>query len=319
MSAMEILVRYGYAVVFGTVLGEQIGLPIPAIPVMLAAGALVGGGHLNLMLLLALSGVASLMADTAWYWIGRAGGARVLGLLCRISLERDTCVRKTEGIFARHGARSLLIAKFIPGFSTIAPPLAGVVRMPFTHFLFFSGLGGLFWSGVFIAVGWVFTNQIEMVGGYIARLGGWILALIVVALGGYIGAKYISRRRFLRKMRIARITPEELKTKLDGGEEMIVVDVRDRIDFDAEPAIIPGALHLTTEELEARHQEIPREREIVLYCTCPSEETSARAALLLRRRGIERIRPLAGGYHGWRDRGYPMTELTIATNGGTHA
>jgi len=146
---MEILVRYGYAVVFGTVLGEQIGLPIPAIPVMLAAGALVGGGHLNLMLLLALSGVASLMADTAWYWIGRAGGARVLGLLCRISLERDTCVRKTEGIFARHGARSLLIAKFIPGFSTIAPPLAGVVRMPFTHFLFFSGLGGLFWSGVF--------------------------------------------------------------------------------------------------------------------------------------------------------------------------
>src|SRR5437899_1383861 len=144
--------------------------------------------------------------------------------------------------------------------------------------VFGTGLGGLFWSGVFIAVGWAFTNQIEMVGGYIARLGGWILALVVVALGGYIGAKYISRRRFLRKMRIARITPEELKTKLDGGEEMIVVDVRDRIDFDAEPAIIPGALHLTTEELEARHQEIPREREIVLYCTCPSEATSARAA-----------------------------------------
>src|SRR5437588_692575 len=175
MKAMGILVRYGYAVVFGTVLAEQIGLPIPAIPVMLAAGALVGG---------------------------------------RI------------------------------------------------------------WASAFMAIGWVFTNQIEMIGGYIARLGSWILALVVVAFGGYIGAKYISRRRFLRKMRITRITPEELKTKLDGGEEMIVVDVRDRIDFDAEPAIIPGALHLTTEELEARHQEIPREREIVLYCTCPSEETS---------------------------------------------
>jgi len=262
MKAMGILVRYGYAVVFGTVLAEQIGLPIPAIPVMLAAGALVGGGYLSLMLLLALSGVASLMADTVWYWIGRAGGARVLGLLCRISLERDTCVRKTEGIFARHGARSLLIAKFIPGFSTIAPPLAGVVRMPFSHFAFFSGLGGLIWASAFMAIGWVFTNQIEMIGGYIARLGSWILALVVVAFGGYIGAKYISRRRFLRKMRITRITPEELKTKLDGGEEMIVVDVR---------------------------------------------------------RGIERIRPLAGGYHGWRDRGYPMTELTIATNGGTNA
>src|SRR5207245_10114734 len=121
MKAMEILVRYGYAVVFGTVLGEQIGLPIPAIPVMLAAGALVGGGHLNLMLLLALSGVASLMADTAWYWIGRAGGARVLGLLCRISLESDTCVRKNEGIFARHGSGSLLIVTFISGFDTTVP------------------------------------------------------------------------------------------------------------------------------------------------------------------------------------------------------
>jgi rhodanese-related sulfurtransferase len=130
------------------------------------------------------------------------------------------------------------------------------------------------------------------------------------------GARYSGPRP---SANVVILAPEELKTKLDGGEEMIVVDVRDRIDFDAEPAIIPGALHLTTEELEARHLEIPREREIVLYCTCPSEETSARAALLLRRRGIERIRPRDGGYHGWRDRGYPMTELTIATNGGTNA
>ena len=319
MAAMDILVKYGYWVVFGSVFAEQVGLPVPAIPVLLAAGALVGGGHLSLAVLLALAGVGSLIADMIWYGIGRAGGARVLGFLCRISLERDTCVRKTEGIFARHGARSLMIAKFIPGFSTIAPPMAGVVRMPFSHFALFTGLGGLFWSAAYMAVGLIFTNQLELIGGYIAHLGSWILAVLVVALGAYIAGKYISRRRFLRKMRIARITPEELKTMLDGGKEMIVVDVRDRIDFDAEPAIIPGALHLTTEELEARHNEIPREREIVLYCTCPSEETSARAALLLRQRGIEKIRPLAGGYHGWRDRGYPMTELTIAANGGTHA
>jgi len=319
MAAMDILVRYGYVVVFGTVFAEQIGLPIPAIPVLLAAGALIGGGHLSVVVLLALAGVASLIADAVWYWIGRAGGAKVLGFLCRISLERDTCVKKTEGVFARHGARSLMFAKFIPGFSTIAPPLAGVVRMPFSHFLLFSGLGGLFWAAAFMAIGWLFTNQIELVGGYIAHLGSWIVALIVVALGLYIGAKYISRQRFLRKIRIARITPEELKRMLDGGVDTIVVDVRDRIDFDAEPAIIPGALHLTTEELEARHKEIPREREIVLYCTCPSEETSARAALLLRQRGIERIRPLAGGYHGWRDRGYPMVELATASHGGTNA
>ena len=130
----------------------------------------------------------------------------------------------------------------------------------------------------------------------------------------------ISRRRFLRKIRIARITPEELKSRMDAGEDVLVVDVRDRVDFEAEPKIIPGALHMTIEEMDARHREIPRERDIVLYCTCPSEETSARAALLLRRRGIERIRPLAGGYHGWRDRGYPMTGLTVAANkGGSNA
>jgi membrane protein DedA with SNARE-associated domain len=264
-AAIDVLIRYGYVVVFGIVFGEQIGLPIPAIPVLLAAGGL--SGRLRPGLVLLSAGVASLLADMIWYSIGRAGGSRVLGWLCRISLEPDSCVRRTQNIFSRHGARSLLVAKFIPGFSTIAPPLAGIVRMPFGRFALFSGLGGVIWAGVFVALGWLFSYQLEIVAAYAARMGGWTIVVLAAAIGGWIGWKYISRRRFLRKIRIARITPEELKAKLDGGEDMLVVDVRDRIDFEAEPAIIPGALHMTIDELDERHNEIPREREIVLYCT----------------------------------------------------
>jgi membrane protein DedA with SNARE-associated domain len=266
-STIGVLARYGYLVVFGSILAEQIGLPFPAIPFLLAAGALAGAGKLSFALLLLLSGIASLIADMAWYVIGRLGGPKVLGWLCRISLEPDSCVRRTGTIFSKHGPRSLMVAKFIPGFSTIAPPLAGIVRMPLGRFVVFSALGGLFWAGAFIGLGWIFARQLEIVADYAVRLGSWTLVLIGAALGGYITWKFISRQRFLRRIRIARILPEELKAKLDGGEQILIVDVRDRIDFEAEPTIIPGALHLTIEDLDQRHQEIPREREIVLYCT----------------------------------------------------
>jgi membrane protein DedA with SNARE-associated domain len=266
-STIGVLVRYGYLVVFGSVLAEQIGIPIPAIPFLLAAGAAAGAGKLSLALVLLLSGIASLMADMAWYIVGRLGGAKVLGWLCRISLEPDSCVRRTGAIFSKHGPRSLMVAKFIPGFSTIAPPMAGIVRMPLGRFVFFSALGGLFWAGAFIALGWIFARQLEIVADYAVKFGSWTLVLIGAALGSYVTWKFISRQRFLRRIRIARISPAELKAKLDGGEDILIVDVRDRIDFEAEPTIIPGALHLTIEDLDQHQQEIPREREIVLYCT----------------------------------------------------
>jgi len=264
---IDVLVRHGYVVLFSWVFAEQIGLPIPAVPVLMAAGALAGRGRLSLAVALVVAGIASLASDTIWYWIGRTGGGRVLGWLCRVSLEPDSCVRRTQHTFSVHGARSLLIAKFVPGFSTAAPPLAGIIGMPVLRFVVFSGLGGLLWAGVFVGLGWLFSNQLEMVAASVKSMGIWVIALLVAALGAYIAWKYVSRQRFLRRIRIARITPEELKAKLDAGEAMMVVDVRHPVDFDAEPSIIPGALHLTTEELEARHGEIPREREIVLYCT----------------------------------------------------
>jgi membrane protein DedA with SNARE-associated domain len=266
-GALPFPVQYGYAVIFGTVLAEQVGLPIPSEPILVAAGGLVGSGRLHPVLVLVLATVASLIGDTVWYWIGRAGGPRVLGWMCRMSLEPDSCVRKTERVFANQGARSLVFAKFVPGLSTIAPPLAGVLGLPLRAFLFFSTLGALCWSGAYVIVGWLFSDQLEVIAAYATRLGGWAIVLAVAALGGYILYKFIARQRFLRRIRMARITPEELKARLDGGEKLLLVDVRDRLDFEAEPSIIPGALHLSVEELEARHGEIPREVEIVLYCT----------------------------------------------------
>src|SRR5262245_46799890 len=266
-QALEFLTRYGYAVVFGWVLAEQIGLPIPAVPILLAAGAVAGTGRLSAALVLAVAALASLLSDTIWYWIGRARGARVLGWLCRISLEPDSCVRRTQQAFSAHGLRSLLIAKFVPGFSTAAPPLAGIIRMPLPQFLVFTGLGGVIWAGAFVGLGAVFSYQLELIATYVARLGSSAGALLAIAIVGYIAWKFVARQRFLRRIRIARITPEELKLRLEGGEDLLLVDLRDRFDFEAEPSIIPGALHLTIEDLEARHSEIPRDREIVLYCT----------------------------------------------------
>jgi len=294
-AIIAVLTRYGYWVIFGTVFAEQIGLPIPAIPVLLAAGALVGTGHLSAALALALAGAASLAADTVWYAIGRRRGARVLGLLCRVSLEPDSCVSRTQRIFTRHGARSLLVAKFIPGFSTIAPPLSGVVRIPIRQFLVFTGLGGVLWAGAFLAVGWLFSRQLEIIAESAARFGSWTVALLGAMLGGYIAWKYIERQRFLRKLRIARITPEELKLMLEGGEDVMVVDVRDQIDFDVDPAVIPGALHVTTDELEcASPRDPPRPRDHpLLYVTERSVQRPGGAAL-------ETARHQAGAAAGWR-------------------
>jgi membrane protein DedA with SNARE-associated domain len=264
---IEALLQWGYLILFAWVLGEQLGLPLPAEPMLLASGALAATGRLRIGAVILLAALASLLADTVWYWIGRWQGTRVLGWLCRISMEPDSCVRKTEQLFMKHGAPSLLVAKFIPGYNTAAPPLAGVVGMSLSRFLRFSAGGALIWAGVFIGIGHMFSAQLELVGEYFEELGSWALGLAIVALGAHIAWKFISRQRFLRRIRIARITPEELKARLDDGDDTMIVDVRDRIDFDAEPHVIPGALHLTTEELAKRHREIPRGRDIVLYCT----------------------------------------------------
>jgi len=305
---LQFVVPHGYTLVFAWVFVEQAGLPIPSAPLLLAAGALAGTRQMNLWLAISFAMLGAVASDSMWYELGRRKGVRVLQLLCRISLEPDSCVRRTQVRFGKSGARVLLVAKYIPGLNAMAAPLAGIIRMGWRRFLLFDVLGAMLWVSSFVLTGYVFSGELERVAARAAYLGTWALVLILAAFAGYIGWKYYNRQRFLRKLRISRITPEELKGKIDSGEDVIIVDLRHALDFEAQPETIPGALHMDAAELEEAHDVIPRDREIVLFCACPNEVTAARLALLLRSKGITRIRPLAEGYEGWRSRGFPMSK-----------
>jgi membrane protein DedA with SNARE-associated domain len=266
-DVIQFLAGYGGPVLFGVVFAEQVGLPLPAVPLLLAAGALAGGGRMSLWVALGLPVLASLLGDTLWYELGRRRGSRVLNLLCRISLEPDSCVRRTENLFVRHGVRSLLLAKFIPGLSTVAPPLAGIFGVRVPRFLLYDGLGALFWAEVFVGIGYLFSSQLERAAAYAGRLGSALVVLLVAAGAAYVLGKYAQRCYVLRRLRVARIEVGELRGMLEAGGEIMIVDLRHALDAQADPYTIPGALRMTPEEVEQRHEEIPRERDIVLFCT----------------------------------------------------
>ena len=266
-STLEFLVRHGYVVLLGWVFVEQIGLPIPSIPLLLAAGALAGTGRMNIFAALFISTFAAICADSIWYQLGRIKGIRILQLLCKISLEPDSCVRRTEGVFSRQGSRSLIFAKFLPGLGTVAPPLAGVFHMRPSRFLMFDAMGTLLWAGSFLGVGFIFSGQIERIAEWIARLGGGMGVTLAAFFALYIAYKFIGRQRFLRQLRIARITVDELKEKIDGGEQIVIVDLRHPMDFEADPQTIPGAFRMNAGELQEKNDRLPRDRDVILYCT----------------------------------------------------
>jgi membrane protein DedA with SNARE-associated domain len=212
----------------------------------------------------ALAFIAVILADLFWYSLGRYRGVRILKLLCRIALEPDSCVRWTQSLFVRHGVHSLFVAKFVPGLNTAAPSLAGIFRMPVRRFMIFGSLGGLFWVVTVTSLGLIFSDQLEQIA---LRWGGWLVAVLAGGLAAYVLWKFIQRRRFLRRLRIARITPKELMDKLTAGEDISIVDLRQPFDIEAFPQMIPGALRIAMEEIEDRHGEIPRDRDVVLYCS----------------------------------------------------
>ena len=266
-TTIEFLLRHGYVLLLGWVFAEQLGLPLPSMPLLLAAGALAGRGHMSFFASLFYVMLAAVAADAIWYQLGRRKGIRILQLLCKISLQPDSCVRRTEGVFAKQGARSLVLAKFVPGLNTVAPPLAGIFHMRARRFLLFDALGALFWGGAYLGIGYVFSGEIEHVAEHLAALGGWFLVLLIAAFAAYIGYKIAARQRFLRELRIARITAEELKQKIDAGEDLVIVDLRHSMDFEADPETIPGAFRMDAKELEERSDRLPRDREVILYCT----------------------------------------------------
>jgi membrane protein DedA with SNARE-associated domain/rhodanese-related sulfurtransferase len=295
---IDFVVRHGYALLFFWILAEQGALPLPSAPLLLACGALAKDGRLSAHLIVLTGLAACLIADNVWFMLGRRRGAKVLRFICRVALEPDSCVRKTETMYLRYGVRSLLIAKFVPGLNAVAAPLSAISDVSFGKFVLFDSLGALIWICSYGGLGYIFSGQLDKVGDYAARMGSSVAVLAVALLAAWIGWKFMQRRRLLKKLAVARITATELRSMLDAGEEIVVVDVRTATESETDS--VPGALRIPLEELEARHGDIPRDRDVILFCSCPNEVSSARAALLLQRCGVVRVRPLYGGVDAWR-------------------
>jgi len=307
-GTLEFLVRHGALVLFAAVFVEQLGVPLPASPWLLAAGALAGAGKMSWLAALSAAVFGSIIADSIWFYLGRYRGQQVLGLLCRISLEPDSCVRRTQDLFTRYGMRGVVVAKFVPGLSTLASPMAGSSGVSAPRFFFFDVLGSLLYAGLFILVGVLFSHQLEQVIDALAGLGRGALGVIAGLVALYIGYKYFQRRRLLRELGMARITVDELHQKQEAGESLVILDLRPHSELQKNPSLIRGAIHVAMDEVHRREPEFPRDRDIILYCSCPNEVSSAKAALLLYRSGILRVRPLLGGIDAWRERKYPMEQ-----------
>lgn len=265
---VQFLAHHGYVVLFAWVLAEQIGLPLPAAPVLLAAGALAGRGFFHLSATLTVAVCACLLSDLFWFRVGQRGGSKVLSFVCRISLEPDSCVRRTNNLIGKYGPKGLLVTKFIPGMTALAAPLAGSGGISLPRFVVFDLLGSFLWSGSFLGMGYLFRGQLE---GLASLLGHfkWVLGLVLLLVipVGYLVFKYRERQKFIREVWTERITPEEVLKRIDAGEAVTVVDLRHRLDFLPDPRVLPNAIRILPEELDQRYQEIPREHEVVLYCT----------------------------------------------------
>ncbi|MGH8139398.1 MAG: DedA family protein/thiosulfate sulfurtransferase GlpE [Steroidobacteraceae bacterium] len=299
-------VDYRIMAVVANVLLDQIGLPVPAVPTLIVAGALAAEGHLSATALLFGCVLACLLADTAWFVAGRIYGNRVMKLLCRISLTPDSCVSQTQERFERWGPNALLVAKFIPGLAIIAAPLAGATRMRWRWFLTFSTAGSAAWVGAALAAGMLFQRQIEQLLPRLAGLGIAAVLTICALLAVYIAYKWRERMRFYAALRMARISVEQLYELIGSGAAPLIVDVRSPTALLLDPRRIPGALHVSLHDVERHVRDLARDREIVAYCTCPNEASAAQVVRLLMNSGFKRVRPLLGGLDAWVAAGYAV-------------
>ncbi len=302
---IALIEHYGLAFVFINVLLLQAGLPVPAYPTLIVTGALAARSPYTLPGLVATAVAASVVADIGWYLTGRRLGGRVLRTLCRISLSPDSCVRQTESIFTRWGARSLTVAKFIPGFASVATAMAGIVRLSPWRFLLFDAIGAALWSGVAIALGYVFRNAVNDVLDVLSALGRIGLAVIVAAFVIYVFVKWVQRQRFIRQLKMDRVTVQELRDLVRAGEPTTVVDVRSPMSQSV-TGRIPGAITVDVTNMQLELLAISPTTEVIVYCACPNEASAVKVAQALKQRGFRRVRPLIGGIDAWIDAGHDV-------------
>lgn len=311
---IDLIEMYGLIAVFLNVLIEQAGAPVPAYPMMLIAGAFLDKGNYSATQLLLAVVVASLIADLFWYEAGRRYGDRVLKMLCKISLSPDSCVRQTESIYTKWGAASLLVAKFIPGFASIATALAGVVGTSRTRFIIFDGIGAALWGGSAIGLGYLFRDAINDVLAVLERLGQIGIALAIVAFGLFLAMKWWQRVRLIKQLHMARITVTELAQLMKDGVVPVVLDVRSE-ESRQRTGFIPNSKLVHQTNPDDGLEGLPRDSEIIVYCTCPNEVSAARVAKMLMQRGFKQVRPLEGGLDAWIASGF-ATDSAAQTSAG---
>ncbi|HZI82816.1 MAG TPA: rhodanese-like domain-containing protein [Casimicrobiaceae bacterium] len=299
---IALLQQYGLGFVFVNVLALQAGLPLPAYPTLIVAGAFAATGGSPLWQLVGVGILASIVADTGWYAAGRRFGMRILATLCRVSLSQDSCVRQTESIFQRFGPASMLFAKFVPGFASVATALAGALRLRYATFVLFDALGAGLWVGLGVGLGYLFRDAIGDVMAELSSLGRYGLMLVIAGFAIWILVKWLRRYFFAKQLRMDRVSVDELKKMLDENKVQALVDVRSALT-QAATGRIPGALAVDMQKIEAAFKGVPIDGEVVLYCACPNEATAVKVAQKLKKVGYKRIRPLSGGIDAWIEAG----------------
>jgi membrane protein DedA with SNARE-associated domain/rhodanese-related sulfurtransferase len=306
---LALLEQYGLLIIFGNVLLEQAGLPLPAYPLLLVTGALAGAGQYSAAGLLLVAILAALIADLGWYYAGRRFGRRIMGKLCKISLSPDSCLKQTESIYLRIGPPALLFCKFIPGFASISSALAGSTGTRLAVFVLFDSLGCAIWAGSAIWLGATFSTAIDELLSQLIEMGKWGAGLVLLGLAVFIALKWWERYRFLRDLRMARISVAQLNELLERGETPIIVDTR--AAHLVESGWIPGARFVSLDKVNEFDDADPA-TPVILYCSCPNEVTAAQVAKLLYQRGFTNVRPLEGGIDAWIAAGYRIDRAAEA-------
>jgi membrane protein DedA with SNARE-associated domain/rhodanese-related sulfurtransferase len=308
-----VLVDYRILVITANVLANQLGLPVPVLPTLIVGGALAAQGAISPTQLFAGALLACLIADSVWFMAGRVYGGGVMKLLCRISLTPDSCVSETQSRFERWGSNALIVAKFVPGLSLIAPPLAGATQMAWLRFLAYSALGSSAWLGVAIMGGMLFRRQIELLMPHLADFGLAAVSVFCVLLVTYIAYKWWERMRFYSVLRMAQIEVGELFKMMGIPPPPLIIDVRSATAIQLEPRRIPGALHIPLTEVQQHLGDLPRDRDIISYCTCPNEASAAQVAKILMDNGFKKVRPLHGGLDAWVAAGYTVDSMPVSS------
>jgi membrane protein DedA with SNARE-associated domain/rhodanese-related sulfurtransferase len=302
-ALLSLLTEHGLSALFVVTLAARIGAPVPAAPLVVLAGALGKAGQLGLWQAATLAILANLAGDAVWFAAGRTSGYRVLRLLCRISLSPDSCVGQSESLIERWGGLSLVAAKFVPGVSVVAAPMAGALGMSWLRFGAFGVLAAAAWTVVFLGAGVLFSDNVRQVLDVLEQGGFMAGALIVACVAIFVAYRWSRRRAVRLALEVPRIGVHELRELMRGGREPVVIDVRAASSLQVDPRRIPGAIFVELAKLQQLAPGLPRDREVVLYCNCPNEASAAHGALMLAASGITRARPLAGGLDAWFDGG----------------